>query len=410
MVKKILIFLSFMYLVFIGISLAENSQLGIAPAPSDEASSPGIHVFYLKPAQSGEYLYVYPQMDQKKEVEFKKEPNLGRGKIFRKILQIGKDQKNHIPVAWNKSKAKLYIDFNRNLDLTDDQNNVFSASEKRYEQKFDNIPITIIIKDHPVIYYANFYFYTYREIQCYLYVSSSWQGEIDLPGLKARMIVYDDINGKIDYSGIQINTQTYDKYTIQPLSFKDRSTTYTAGSFHTFTQLPISQKLHFNESSYNINCEFEKQGEEIVLKTVFEETQPDLGIISLPGKYIKELILYGEYQVLLFSPAPEMRIPSGSYIRGKILLNKPGTTKEISADPNGFTLNKDEKMVYRVGGPLKSKVNISPMGRSSLSLVYSLSGIGDEEYQGSGTDIENPPRFEIYRGEKKIFSDKFSFG
>jgi hypothetical protein len=199
-----------------------------------------------------------------------------------------------------------------------------------------------------------------------------------------------------------------DKYTIQPLSFKDRSTTYTAGSFHSFTQLPISRKLHCNESSYNISCEFEKQGEEVLLKTIFEEVSPDLGIISLPGKYIKELILYGEYQVLLFSPAPEMKIPAGSYIRGKILLSKPDTSREISADPNGFTLNKDKTLVYRVGGPLKSRVKISPMERWNLSLLYILSGIGDEEYTGS--DQDNPPRFEIYKGDKKIFADKFQFG
>ena len=407
MVDKTLVFLCLVYGVLIGIAPAGESMTGEIVASGDEVSSPGIYMFYLKPAQSGEYLYVYPQIDQKKEVEFKKEPDLGKGKIFRKILQIGKDRKIQIPFAWNKSKAKLYIDFNRNLDLTDDPNNVFSSSKIQFF-KFDNIPITIIIKDHPVIYYATFYFYESRQMQCYLYISSSWQGDIDLPGLKARMTVFDDMDGEIEYSDIGMRKAPNDKYTIQPLSFKDRSTTYTAGSFHSFTQLPISRKLHFNERSYNVSYEFEKQGEEVLLKTIFEEVSPDLGIISLPGKYIKELILYGEYQVLLYSPSPEARIPAGSYIRGKILLSKPDTSREISADPNGFTLNKDKTLVYRVGGPLKSRVKISPMERWNLSLLYTLSGIGDEEYTGS--DQDNPPRFEIYKGDKKIFADKFQFG
>jgi len=407
-VKKTLVFLCLVYVVLIGIAPAGDSMPGEMIASNDEISSPPVYMFYLKPAQTGENLYVYPQIDPRKEVEFKKEPNLGRGKIFRKILQLGKDGKIQIPFAWNKSKARLYIDFNRNLDLTDDPNNVFSASEKRYYQKFDNIPITIRIKDRPVIYNVSFYFYESREMQCYLYVSSSWQGDIDLPGLKARMTVFDDMDGEIEYSEIGMREAPNDRFTLQPLSFKDRSTTYTAGSFHSFTQLPISRKVHLNESSYNISYEFEKQGEEVLLKTIFEESNPDLGIIRLPGKYIKELILYGEYQVLLYSPAPEMKIPAGSYIRGQILLSKPDSTREISGDPNGFTLNKDKTLVYRVGGPLKSLVKISPMGRSSLNLLYSLSGIGDEEY--TGPDRDNPPRFEIYKGDKKIFSDKFSFG
>jgi len=406
-VDKTLVFLCLVYGVLIGIAPAGESMTGEIVASGDEVSSPGIYMFYLKPAQSGEYLYVYPQIDQKKEVEFKKEPDLGKGKIFRKILQIGKDRKIQIPFAWNKSKAKLYIDFNRNLDLTDDPNNVFSSSKIQFF-KFDNIPITIIIKDHPVIYYATFYFYESRQMQCYLYISSSWQGDIDLPGLKARMTVFDDMNGEIEYSDIGMRKAPNDRFILQPLSFKDRSTTYTAESFHSFTQLPISRKLHFNERSYNVSYEFEKQGEEVLLKTIFEEVSPDLGIISLPGKYIKELILYGEYQVLLYSPSPEARIPAGSYIRGKILLSKPDTSREISADPNGFTLNKDKTLVYRVGGPLKSRVKISPMERWNLSLLYTLSGIGDEEYTGS--DQDNPPRFEIYKGDKKIFADKFQFG
>lgn len=417
MVDKTLVFLCIVYGVLTGIAPAGESMTGEMIASGDEISSPFVHVFYLKPTQGGEVLELNVPLDEK-EVEFTKEPDLGKGKIYKKILQIGKDEKTFLPFAWNKTQGKLYIDFNRNLDLTDDPNNMFIASHTRYFQNFQNIPIILFIKDHPVTYHLNMItIFDMRGTNVFVNVDvdSSWQGEIDLLQLKARMTVFDDLDGEINlprggtFFSLSSSSKVNDKYTLVPLSFKDQPSSYTAGSFHSFTQLPISSKLHINGNSYKVGYEFEKQGEDTLLKVSFKEAKPDFGTLRLPGQYIKELILYGEYQVLLFSPSPEARIPWGSYTKEKILLQKPGSSREFSTDiSKGFFLNKDEVYEFRAGAPLKSLVKINPFWRPRITLEYQLLGIGEEEY--TGFDSLNPPRFEIYKGDKKIFADKFQFG
>src|ERR1017187_6248606 len=63
-------------------------------------------------------------------ISFKKEPVAASGKIVRGVLNFGGDASNSIPFVWQRDAGKLYLDLNRNRDLTDDPDGVFLSGRR----------------------------------------------------------------------------------------------------------------------------------------------------------------------------------------------------------------------------------------------------------------------------------------
>ena len=59
------------------------------------------------------------------------------------MLRFGKDTNNAIALIWDQPKSKLYLDLNRNLDLTDDPAGVFSSTNKGPQQLFANVTVPL---------------------------------------------------------------------------------------------------------------------------------------------------------------------------------------------------------------------------------------------------------------------------
>ena len=77
------------------------------------------------------------------KVPFLKEPELSQRHVFRSLLRFGKDTNNAIALIWDQPKRKLYLDLNRNLDLTDDPAGVFSSTNKGFQQLFTNVTLPL---------------------------------------------------------------------------------------------------------------------------------------------------------------------------------------------------------------------------------------------------------------------------
>ena len=60
-----------------------------------------------------------------KDPTFKKEPTLSGSKVVRGTLQLGANPSEEMGFAWDRNAGKLYLDLNRNLDLTDDPVSVY---------------------------------------------------------------------------------------------------------------------------------------------------------------------------------------------------------------------------------------------------------------------------------------------
>lgn len=377
---------------------------GIISAEPGESDSSERYEFFLKPKTGVMQLFLSQDMS-KTATTFIKEPNFGRGKIIRNSFPIpGKA----LPFAWDKRAAKLYIDFNRNLDLTDDPDNVFEAAEKKFAHIFRDIPIDVVIKDTPVRHFVVIQLYlSSRQLYGYMEVKTSWSGDIDLPHIKTRMMVTDDLNGEIGFNQNGRSSGS-DLYSFIPLDFKDHPTSYPVQSFVNKERLSLYKSIFLNGKAYDLDYEFVKNEGEVLLKVAFTETYPDTGTLRFPGDSIKQVVLNGDYHAILFSPSKEEKIPAGSYRNSRIYLQKDPSGTELNTNVmNSFSFKDGEFYILKAGAPLKNKISISRMG-SRLNIGYELSGIGGETYQRY--DYQNPPEFTVFQGDKKIFSEKFTFG
>ncbi len=132
-----------------------------------------------------------------------------------------------------------------------------------------------------------------------------------------------------------------------------------------------------------------------------------LGELKLEGKYIERLVLRRiDGHIEKFDqPAETIKLPVGEYLMDASL--KGGYACRFLSGDSRVTVTEDKPVVLKFGAPLKQTVKAQRRGRI-LVLNYELLGAGGESY--AGPDRSTPPTFTIYKGNKKIASDKFEFG
>ena len=147
-----------------------------AAAPSEEGEEERAkHVFRLKYKEVDFSLHVSIPVEGR-EVVFGREPEFSGRDIARGPLRGSQDQKEFIGYAWDSSTGKLYIDLNRNLDLTDDPDGIFESKDGWFkdirfeiERGLVRIPcmIDLAIRRDPGGW-----------VSCDAFVRSVWQAEI----------------------------------------------------------------------------------------------------------------------------------------------------------------------------------------------------------------------------------------
>jgi hypothetical protein len=332
-------------------------------------------------------------------VEFKKEPFPNRGKIFRSVMPIG-DAKNPIPFALNASKRTLYLDLNRNLDLTDDpQYSAEPYSQPSYQYYQFRIPLKI--DDMSTSYIVNAVFYPHRN-GSYVVIWSRWEGLIELHGKKYKFIVADDMDGKIDLNGRDIF------FIIPEDDPSGKNVIYQLTTNRTGARPDI---LFLNGHAFRVSAEFAKRDNKLCVKATFRETQIETEVMQITGKHIKCLYLSGSSLIIQDSPGKEIRVPSGRYPQARIVLGeeKSKLTATCDISLHNFEVAKGKPAILTVGAPLKNIVYASQNGRY-LNLSYRLVDNNNNDYTLSAKEPKQPPRAVIYRGGREIQSGNFEYG
>jgi len=334
-------------------------------------------------------------------VEFKKEPFPDKDKIFHGVMPIG-DAKNPIPFAWNVSNRTLYLDLNRNLDLTDDPHyspEPFSQSSYKY-YKF-RIPLKI--DDMSTSYLIYIVFSLHRNgFFGFATIHSRWEGLIELYGEKYKFIVADDMDGKIDLKG-------QDCFFVTPENDPfGEDVIYKLTTNRTRARPDI---LFLNGHAFRVSAEFAKRDNKPCVKAIFRETQIETEEVQITGQYIKCLYLSGNNLIIQDSPGKEIRIPAGRYPQARAILgdekSKLLATGDISL--HNFEVAKGKPATLTVGAPLKSIVDASQNDRY-LSLTYRLIDNNNNDYTLSAKEPKQQPRAVIYQGDREIQSGNFEYG
>ena len=399
-VKKSLLLFSLLALICIfGLSFQ-----AFASNASEEAEE-SRHVFRLPFKEEGLYLRVHVPLAGR-EVVFKKEPDFGDHKIVRGALPFARDKKDYLCFAWDFTEQMLYLDLNRNLDLTDDPAGVIAnRGESKWRPDFGNIRIQ---SDHPqgaIPYTVRLNLATYNRFQqvfCNVYVRSGWQGDIELHGKKWQLSVVDNLDGVIGEEDI---------FTIRPYEGSDEDPV----NFGNSGRLYVPREFFLDGHAYDLAFGFASEGKKSELIASFTESRPPMGEVQLDGRFIKRLSLReskekGSPLVLFDSPNKNVFIPVRTYRIQRIFLDGGEKQGLFWADGNEeISVAKGELFVLKMGGPLNHSVKARRYERN-LSLDYTLVGIGSERYIQLKADRKNPPTFAIYHGDNTVIAGSFKYG
>ncbi len=394
-----------------GLALAGTA--GRAPAGSTQT----VYLEYREVDSyvSGSRLTITPRAEP-----FKKEPDWGGRKICRGTINSagrgaprpGADPTNtiNLPFAWDYQKGKLYLDVNRNGDLTDDE--VYSTKPTPGEysyQSFTNLHLTFDAQAsaHRVRVQLNLYGHAGQNSPgCTLMWYSYWQGKAMLGGRECEVGLIENPN--------HLGSTAEAYLLLRPWQDREKPFNTEDGRMTGFL---YSTNLFACGQAYQLKCAY-LPGDTPRFKLELAEADVELGEVALSGKYIERLIMRAHqakvpYFVVLDRPAATAKIPLGTYNNCWVTLKEKET--EAYSDYRDWlgvkplTISASNAAVLRAGGPLTNWVTVDNQGRS-LSFEYQMRGDGGR-YRLIGTeDRTKPPEVAIYQKGKKVGSGRFEYG
>lgn len=332
------------------------------------------------------------------EYSFKKEPAYSGGKITRGAILLNEDLKETIGYAWDSDGGKLYIDQNRNGDLTDDPDSVFSDGTRNEFSEgytFHNVRLTRGdgASGIPYIVEIELSSMPFLGGMATTTIHSGWQGDLDLPEGKWRLEVVDNLDGIIGPDD-QVFLYPADRGRPGTSDNADFAKWYYPGKGVFFANRERRLVFTFAEGA---------------LEAAVTEASPQLGELKIEGKFIRQLQLDGPCRILLDTPGETERIPIGKYKVSRILL-QGGETQWTSCSPgNTFVqIAETAPASLKLGGPLQNTLTAERIS-SRLDFSYAVVGIGGEKYDFE-RDYLNPPCVLLCRGDTRTRLGAFEYG
>jgi hypothetical protein len=185
-----------------------------------------------------------------------------------------------------------------------------------------------------------------------------------------------------------------------------------AGNAEVFDAFNAPANLFLEGQAYQIEYRVESGGN---LTVAFRAFQAPRGKLRLGGEYLRRVVLDGGsagFTAVLDSPPAEVEVPTGSYPRQIVLLQRAGFTNvAVGLGTNLLTIAETNLAALNVGGPLQNAVGISPDPPSgTVSLNYQLTNAAGVSFRLAFQDEEAPPRFEICLDGNQVAQGRFNFG
>lgn len=335
---------------------------------------------------------------------FLKEPELSKQGVLRGVLQFGKkDTNNAIALIWDQPKSTLYLDLNRNLDLTDDQAGVFSSTNKGPNQVFINV--TVLLRTaaglHPACVGLRLWSDgTGRQMHAQLDSRSLWEAKVGPPGEEWQVAALDDPFGP--------EGPAFAKFLLLRPWTARTNRLYLRDLTTGIVRFP--DQLFWLREAFRLERRFDSQNGTPVCKLEFTPQQPPLTELKLSGESLYYAVLRSTngYTVLLREPPGTLKVPQGVYTANAVWLKKGSMEAFRLADAPLF-INATAPTNVVLGGPLTNSVTLTRYGRK-LNMNYRLVGADGGSYRLAQQGGAKPPDFTVYYGGKKVLSGMFAFG
>ncbi|MBI2434839.1 MAG: hypothetical protein HYV26_18440 [Candidatus Hydrogenedentes bacterium] len=171
--------------------LAALAILGAAAV--GEEAAPAEATFTLQPVPDGFYLPVDIDLEEH-EVHFKKTPDF-QGPPTCGAIPLNESVSEFVGFAWDKAANLLYVDENRNLDLTDEPGVVYKSEFNtgnftgvRFSVQHGELNISYVVD----LRLSEPWF-------CMAVVRSGWKGRVEVNGTPYEVLLADNLDGDLTY-------------------------------------------------------------------------------------------------------------------------------------------------------------------------------------------------------------------
>ncbi len=345
--------------------------------------------FLLNPVGDGFSVFSFG-LDSETEMVFKKEPEYSGDRVYRNAIRLGESSSDIIGLACDIDARMLYLDGNRNLDLTDDGPGLKATDLYGIDYaRFTNVRLEQLHDSIPVQYTLDVYVYSGGS---YSLVRSGWIGAVEIDGTPCIMGMADDLNGIFGSNDTFLFDHNQNWGARLSCGKEDR--------------LTLPKWLWFEGRLYCIESGFRLMDGYTALAVSLTPVAENLMDIAFEGQFVSRVMMTNESRewVLLDWPQAAMRIPAGNYnVRRIDLLDSfsgyPRYEREITAQHN----------VLKTGGPVKQMITALREG-VCLNLSFALQGTDQTNYSPDMLSREARARFEIYQGERSVRTGQFEYG
>ncbi len=345
---------------------------------------------------------------ERQTAPFSKEPDLGGRTVLRGELNLGTTTQ-HVAFMWDRDQQRLYLDLNRNRDLTDDAEGRFTSTATGTmprgwaHQRFQGVRVKLDPSgQQPAsLFDLEFYDYGAPQLQITLHSRSAWEGKLSLAGHDWQVGLL-----QVHMSGEKSIENGY--LLLRPWDSRDRPINANDTSLECVSWPKL---LFFQGMGYKLAATFlqDTNSNSPACKLEWAAQETKLGALNLTGKFINRLVLHSDSTtVLLCTPAPSVNIPVGTYDYYQLTLKQGDTEAYLSRSATGrIEIAAPKTATLTAGGPLTNSVTVTRRGQL-LTLNYQLTGGAGLDYSLTGPRKE--PEFAVYRGDKKLADGKFAFG
>jgi hypothetical protein len=334
---------------------------------------------------------------------FLKEPETSPHHVFRGLLQLGQDTNNPVALIWDQPKRKLYLDLNRNLDLTDDAGGVYSSINKGLQQTFANVtvPVNTAAGFQPTV--LDLQFYTDANAgwaYAHLVSRSWWQAKVTSAGQEWQVAAVDHLFGQDGPAAAKFLLLRPWADRTNLVSLYDPSSGI----------VPFPRRLFWLGQAFQLERRFDTSGAAPVCKLEFTPQRPPLADLKHSGEFVYYAVLRDTngYTAVLREPEGTVQVPQGVYAVSAAWLRK-GAAEAFQLSYEPMLLKTATATNLVLGGPLTNWVVLERAGRK-LQMNYQLRGADGRYYRMAEQDRSRPPEFTVYYGSKKALAGKFEFG
>lgn len=329
------------------------------------------------------------------EIRFQKEPEYaGRG-VVRSALRVGPDPQDYLGFACDLEAKKLYLDLNRNLDLTDDPDGVHASRGEHWGSSFEDVVVPIEqagrrreIRMDVTIYGADYGRYA---------VKSSWEGAVEIGGRTFHVAVVDDGNGVIDAA---------DELRLEARKPRAKKPDPAAE-----VELQAPATLVLDGEPFGMAYGLSADGKTLALEIAPKPAM--LAEVELAGEGIERVVLQDQDVAAVFlAPDKVLRLPAGRY-RGGVRVRTGQGKDALLWQAWGVSRRVADgaRETWRVGGPIVSKLTCRNAG-NQLVFDHALAGAGGEKYATVGLVRESlgPPKLRVRKDGQTVHVGNFEYG